>query len=176
MLGRVVNHEFARFLVVGTVCALVNLLSGWCYQRILEGTPYWVGASVTFGFFMGTLASYVLNKFVTFRVNDERTWPEIVRFALVSIVSNLIGGLLAEGLFQGLSLLPSVFEPARVASIAHILSIGMMVIPNYLAIKYIAFARAGFFGSRRRKVNKGDETADCEVIGFIQHSVAVRSI
>ena len=143
MLGLLMKHEFARFLVVGTICALVNLVGGLSYQWLLEGTPYWVGASVTFGFTLGTIASYVLNKYVTFQVTDEKTWPEFVRFILVSIVSNVLSGVVADSiLFPILAHVPWVSEQShRIASIAHVLTIGIMILPNYFMIKYIAFAR-----------------------------------
>jgi hypothetical protein len=69
---------------------------------------------------------------------------------LIGIVSIVLSTLVAHLVFQGLVAMPSLATSAgRTESIAHVLTIGLMAIFNYFAIKYIAFAKTRVFASRQ---------------------------
>jgi len=139
------KHEFARFLVVGTVAAMANLLSAWCYRQLLETTLFCFEASVAVGFSVGTVISFVLNKFFTFRANDGKTWIQAVRFGLMSIVSVVLSAAVAHLLFQVLHFLVVATgtpgDRGLVEAAAHVLTIGVMMVLNYLMMKHFAFRR-----------------------------------
>lgn len=142
VLGLVMRYEFVRFLLVGGFAALVNLLCAFCYRKVFQGTRYHFEVSVALGFSAGTVISFVLNKFITFRAKDGKTWCQLVRFLLVSMASIAVSTVVAHFVFQALMALSgNTNNSGRVESTAHIFTIGIMTLFNYLAIKHIAFPR-----------------------------------
>ena len=111
--------EFSRFLLVGGVAALANLLCAWCYRRLLEGTFCCFEISVALGFSLGTAISFVLNKYFTFRRHDGNTWVQLVEFILVSLLSIGLSTIVAHLLLQGMLLLPGGFADTRSPNRSH---------------------------------------------------------
>ena len=142
-LAWVMKFEFSRFLLAGGISALVNLVGAWCYRWLLEDTFFYFEISVALGFSLGTAISFVLNKYVTFRAHDANTSAQLAKFILVALVSIGLSTVVAHFLLQGMMLLPGgLADTQRLESIAHLLTVGVMTIFNYFAIKYVAFARA----------------------------------
>lgn len=140
----VMRYEFGRFLVVGAIAALGNLLSAWGYRILFDGAPFCFEASVALGFSVGTVMSFLLNKIFTFRAHDGKTWLQALRFLLVGMVSVVISTVVAHVIFMGCMVLPKIAgNTRRVESMAHLLTIGVMAIFNYFAIKHVAFAKSG---------------------------------
>jgi putative flippase GtrA len=71
--GLLMRYEFGRFLIIGTLAALANLLSAWCYRQLFQNTRYYFEASMALGFALGTVISFLLNKFITFQAKDGKT-------------------------------------------------------------------------------------------------------
>jgi putative flippase GtrA len=142
VFARLMKYEFGRFLVVGGTAAAANLASAWCYRRLFENTPCYFEVSVSLGFSLGTVISFVLNKFVTFRAHEGNTWVQLFRFLLISIVSIALSTLVAHLILQGLLVLFTVGDTRLVESVAHVLTVGIMTVFNFAAMKYIAFAKA----------------------------------
>jgi putative flippase GtrA len=135
------RYEFARFLVVGAIAALANLLSAWCYRWFLGGTSYHLEASVGLGAAVGTIISFVLNRSFTFRALEGRTWAQFIRFILVSVAYIVGSAFVARLIFQGLKLMPGVWEEQLLETAANVLTVGFMTIFNYFAIKHFAFLK-----------------------------------
>ena len=143
VLAWVMKHEFPRFLVSGGIAALANLLSAWCYRRLLEDTLFYFEISVALGFSVGTVISFVLNRFFTFRATAGKAWAQLLRFLLVAAASIALSTVVAHLLFRGMLLFPAGLAHTRlVESIAHVVTVGVMTVFNYFVIKYVAFARA----------------------------------
>jgi putative flippase GtrA len=143
VLAWVMKHEFLRFLVSGGIAALVNFLSAWCYRRLLKGTLLYFEISVALGYSVGTVISFVLNKFLTFRATTGRTWAQFLRFLLVAAASIGITMVVARLVLWGILLFQDgMADRQLVESIAHVVTIGVMTVFNYFVIKYVAFARA----------------------------------
>jgi putative flippase GtrA len=143
LFTRITRYEFGRFLVVGAVAALVNLLSAWGYRMLFNRTPFYFEASVALGFSAGTVVSFLLNKIFTFRANAGKTRKQALKFGLISIVSVAISTVVAHLIFMGCMILPKIAgNTHRVESIAHLLTIGVMAVFNYFAIKHVAFAKS----------------------------------
>lgn len=143
-LDFVMRYEFARFLAVGAVAALANLLSAWCYRLVLRNTASYFEVSVALGFSVGTVVSFLLNKFFTFRAYQGKTWAQALRFALIATVLVALSTAGAHLILQGLVALPGMAENMhRDESLAHIATIGAMTVFNYFVIKYVAFTKTG---------------------------------
>ncbi len=144
LLTLITRYEFGRFLVVGAIAALGNLLSAWGYRRLSNGARFSFEASVVLGFSVGTVVSFLLNKTFTFQAHEGKTWRQALRFVLVSIVSITISTVVAHVVFLGCITLPPLAANKHHAEImAHMLTIGVMAIFNYFTIKHVAFAKSG---------------------------------
>ena len=142
LAARFMHYEFSRFLVVGTTASLANLASAWVYRQACDGTWHYFEASVALGFSVGTVISFVLNKFVTFRATQGDTWPQFVRFMIISGISILLSIAVAHCLYVALSLLPwMAARPDIMESAAHVLTIGVIMVANYFMMKYFAFRK-----------------------------------
>jgi putative flippase GtrA len=107
---------------------------------LLHATPYSFEAGVAFGFSLGTVLSFLLNKFVTFRANAGNTWAQLGLFLSISAVSIALSTLVAHLLFRCLTACPSLADNLRWAeALAHALTIGVMVVVNYLMMRHIVF-------------------------------------
>ena len=140
----IVHYEFGRFLIVGTVAVLGNLLSAWGYRVLFDGAPLYFEASVALGFSVGTVVSFLLNKSFTFRAYDGKTWKQALRFVLIGMVLVAISTVVAHVIFMGCIVLPKIAgHTRRIEVMVHMLTIGVMGVFNYFALKYVAFAKAG---------------------------------
>jgi len=140
LLGLAWKYEFVRFLVAGGIAASANLAGAWCYRMLLHATPYYFEASVAFGFSLGTVLSFLLNKFVTFRAKAGNTWAQLGLFLVISVVSIAVSTLVAHLLFGCLTAFASLARNLRLTeALAHTLTIGVMIIVNYWMMRYIAF-------------------------------------
>jgi len=141
-LGLVMRYEFGRFLIVGAIAALGNLLSAWSYRILFDRAPFYFEASVALGFSVGTVASFLLNKSFTFQMNDGKTWGQALRFLLISMVSVAISTIVAHVILTSCMALPKIAGNIRHVELsAHILTIGVMAIFNYFALKLIVFRK-----------------------------------
>lgn len=141
MLRRLSNlffsRQFLRFLLVGGVSALVNFGSGHLLRTFLQVVP-----SVWIAYVIGTISSFFLNKFYTFRVHDEHMALQGGKFVVVGLTSSLIGSGVAWVAMQLLHLLwPAVLDEGSVGSIAHVAAIGVTTVYNFLAMKFFSFRR-----------------------------------
>jgi len=140
----IVRYEFGRFLIVGVVAALGNLLSAWGYRVLFDSTRFSFEASVALGFSVGTVVSFLLNKTFTFQAHDGKTWRQALRFGLIGMVSVALSTVVAHVIFLGCMVLPKIAGyTRRVEVMAHMVTIGFMAVFNYFAIKHVAFAKSG---------------------------------
>ena len=157
----VLQWEFARFLVTGATAAAVNLLSAWGYRALLFDTPWFFEASVAVGFTLGSVVSFYLNKYFTFHANDGNSWFQFARFALVAAVSVVVSTLVAHEAL-------SVLDVARTAwgfttpieSVAHVATVGIMTIFNYVGIKFVAFGRPAAWVGPKTSPAQCDHSAE----------------
>lgn len=85
-----------RFLLVGVVNTLVGAGIMFLLYN-LAGCSYWLSSAANY--IVGGVVSYFLNKYYTFK-NTERSWKQVLRFALNVAVC----WLLAYGIAKPLAL------------------------------------------------------------------------
>lgn len=76
--------KFWKFILVGIINTLVGnglqfVLYAVFHMDRVEPAGVWIASSI--GYFVGSVVSYFLNKFFTFK-NTEKGWKPIFRFAL----------------------------------------------------------------------------------------------
>jgi putative flippase GtrA len=124
-------------MVVGATCAAVNLGVGVLVRYAAPFGMEW--PSVAAGFFAGTVLSFVLNRRFTFRVHGGAVGPQAVRFALAALATIPLSAVVAEVLTWILRALPVVAASSlAAANLAHIGTIGLLFVFNYLAMKLFA--------------------------------------
>jgi putative flippase GtrA len=136
------SKQFLVFLMVGGTAALVNFLSGALVRVYWTSYSAYV-ASVTLGFVLGTLVSFVLNRRFTFRASDEAVTPQAFRFAVVALGAVVVSVAVASVVLWAWELAGRVaLARAGVESLGHVSAIGVSTVYNFLAMKFFAFRRA----------------------------------
>lgn len=151
IIGKVTNLFFTKelliFLGVGATAAFVNFTGGLLFRMVFQG-KYFFTVSIWFGYIMGSIVSFLLNKTVTFKAHDEKIINQIVKFTAVFICSVFIASAVANVvmiIYQRLGL--EIFTLDRMEDIARFISIGATTLFNYPAMKFFSF----------RKFNKGNK-------------------
>jgi len=89
---------FWKFVLVGIVNTLVGTAVMFAAYNVLH-LSYWISSASNY--VVGSIVSYFLNKYFTFQ-NKEKSWKQMVKFALNITVCYLVAGLpsrLCHGFF-----------------------------------------------------------------------------
>ena len=136
------SHQFLVFLLVGGTAAFVNFSAGALVRAYSSSYPAYV-ASITLGFVLGTLVSFVLNRTVTFRASAEAVAPQALRFVAVALGSVVISVVVASAVLWAWALAGRlVLTHAQVETVGHLGAIGVCTIYNFVAMKFFAFRSA----------------------------------
>jgi putative flippase GtrA len=138
---------------------LANLIVAWGYREALDGTWRYFDVSIVLGFSAGTVISFVLNKLVTFRATDGDTWPQFIRFMLVTGVYIVMSTIVANLLLAGLKHLPWTSDHKDLTeSFAHALTIIVMMMVSYFLMKHFAFRKTS---DASVAADSASDTAQC---------------
>ena len=126
------DPSMLRFLLVGVVNTLVGAGIMFLLYN-LAGCSYWLSSAANY--IVGGLVSYFLNKYYTFK-NTERSWKQVLRFALNVAVC----WLLAYGIAKPLALrLLAGFDEKRQTNAAMLAGLCLYTALNYLGQRFFAF-------------------------------------
>lgn len=135
------SKQFLVFLLVGGTAACVNFFSGALVRL------YWTSysaylASVTLGFVLGTIVSFILNRRFTFRASDEAVAPQALRFVVVALGAVLLSIAVASIVLWAWEFAGRVIVTrAQVETLGHLSAIGVSTVYNFVAMKFFAFRR-----------------------------------
>ena len=118
------DPSMLRFLLVGVVNTLVGAGIMFLLYN-LAGCSYWLSSAANY--IVGGVVSYFLNKYYTFK-NTERSWKQVLRFALNVAVC----WLLAYGIAKPLAL-------RLLANAAMLAGLCLYTALNYLGQRFFAF-------------------------------------
>ena len=130
------HAQFFKFLVVGGVAALLNILS-----RILFSifTKYTV--AVVLAFFVGLTTAFLLNKYYVFKKSVHQSWKtEYFYFFLVNILG-LAQTILISHLFVYI-IFPYMDFSFYPKTVAHIMGVVIPVFTSFIGHKYFSFKGA----------------------------------
>ena len=96
LVKRLYSASIIRFLMVGVLNSLVGAAIMFGAYNLLH-IPYW--PSTALNYFIGSIISFFLNKYFTFRTKGE-LWPQIWRFAVNVIVCYFIAYSVAQPLMK----------------------------------------------------------------------------
>lgn len=126
------DPSMLRFLLVGVVNTLVGAGIMFLLYN-LAGCSYWLSSAANY--IVGGLVSYFLNKYYTFK-NTERSWKQVLRFALNVAVC----WLLAYGIAKPLALrLLAGFDEKLQTNAAMLAGLCLYTALNYLGQRFFAF-------------------------------------
>ena len=126
------DPSMLRFLLVGVVNTLVGAGIMFLLYN-LAGCSYWLSSAANY--IVGGVVSYFLNKYYTFK-NTERSWKQVLRFALNVAVC----WLLAYGIAQPLALrLLAGFDEKLQTNAAMLAGLCLYTALNYLGQRFFAF-------------------------------------
>ena len=131
------DAKMLRFLIVGVVNTLFGTTLMFvlynCWLDAYGSTGYWISSAANY--FFGSILSYFLNKYFTFR-NHERGWRPILRFTLNITVCYLLA---YGGAKQLVLWLLSGAAPKLRDNVAMLVGMGLFVVLNYLGQRLFAF-------------------------------------
>lgn len=131
--------QFLKFLIAGSIAALVNFFSRFFFDVFLTYVT-----SVIFAYLLGSIVSFILNKYFIFKVNDEKTSIQLFKFSILAVGAILLASIVVYLLMELYRLFPvSIVSEKTTESLAHILSIGVTTIYNFLAMKFFSFRNLG---------------------------------
>ena len=126
------DPSMLRFLLVGVVNTLVGAGIMFLLYN-LAGCSYWLSSAANY--IVGGVVSYFLNKYYPFK-NTERSWRQVLRFALNVAVC----WLLAYGIAKPLALrLLAGFDEKLQTNAAMLAGLCLYTALNYLGQRFFAF-------------------------------------
>lgn len=132
LIKKFADKTFLRFVLVGIINTLFGTAIMFVFYNVF-GLSYWLSSASNY--FFGSILSYFLNKYYTFRYK-KRGWRVAARFVLNISVCYLIAYGLAKPLIAALlsSVKVSVQENA-----AMLCGMVLFVVLNYLGQRFFAF-------------------------------------
>jgi putative flippase GtrA len=133
--GRAERYQLARFLVMGGVAAVVNILSRIALNFIMS-----YEAAIVVAYVCGMTTAYVLNKLFVFAPTGRAVHYEYFRFTIVNVVALAQVWIVSVGLafyiFQGMGF------KWHAETVAHIVGVVIPTFASYLGHRYFSFAAA----------------------------------
>ena len=124
-MKKLMDPTMFKFLLVGVFNTLVGCGTMFLLYN-LEGCSYWLSSAANY--IVGGVVSFFLNKYFTFQ-NHERSWKQVIRFA----VNVAVCYLLAYGIAKPLTLHALAGQPVNIQENAAMLA-GMCL---YTALNYV---------------------------------------
>ena len=133
-IKNILDITFWKFVLVGIVNTLVGTAVMFAAYNVLH-LSYWISSASNY--VVGSIVSYFLNKYFTFQ-NKEKSWKQLVKFALNITVCYLVAYGLAKPLV-------SWFLHGQSKSVQDNLSMlvgmGAFVVFNYVGQRVIVFRK-----------------------------------
>ncbi len=135
MMKKFFDKTFLKFILVGIVNTVVGAsVMFLCYN--VAGFSYWSSSAANY--VVGSIVSYFLNKYYTFKVK-KRSWKYIIKFlANISVCY-----LLAYGIAKPLAArLLSDMTVNIQENVAMLVGMGLFIVLNYFGQRFFAFKDA----------------------------------
>ena len=134
MLKKFLDKTFWKFIIVGVINTLFGAAIMFSFYNLFH-LSYWFSSASNY--FFGSILSYFLNKYYTFRYK-ERSWGVIGRF----VINILICYLIAYGIAKPLAL--HLLSGANVSiqeNVAMLVGMVLFTLLNYLGQRFFAFKK-----------------------------------
>ena len=134
LLSKFLDKTFLRFIIVGVINTVFGSAIMFVFYNVFH-LSYWISSASNY--FFGSILSYFLNKYFTFR-RTERSAKYIVRFVINISVCYFAAYSVAKPLITQLLTSASVTAQENIAMLA-----GMVIftVLNYFGQKLFAFKK-----------------------------------
>lgn len=132
LLSKFLDKTFLRFIIVGVINTLFGTAIMFVFYNVF-GLSYWLSSASNY--FFGSILSYFLNKYFTFRYK-KRDWKVVWRFVLNISACYLIAYGAAKPLVRALLSGASATIQENVAMLC---GMCLFVALNYLGQRFFAF-------------------------------------
>lgn len=132
LLSKFLDKTFLRFIIVGVINTLFGTAIMFVFYNVF-GLSYWLSSASNY--FFGSILSYFLNKYFTFRYK-KRDWKVVGRFVLNISACYLIAYGVAKPLVRALLSGASATIQENVAMLC---GMCLFVALNYLGQRFFAF-------------------------------------
>lgn len=132
LLSKFLDKTFLRFIIVGVINTLFGTAIMFVFYNVF-GLSYWLSSASNY--FFGSILSYFLNKYFTFRYK-KRDWKVVGRFVLNISLCYLIAYGAAKPLVRALLSGASATIQENVAMLC---GMCLFVALNYLGQRFFAF-------------------------------------
>lgn len=126
------DKTLIKFIIVGVINTLFGTLVMFGFYNILH-LNYWISTGANYVF--GSILSYFLNKYFTFK-NNEKGWKPVFRFVINIAVCYTLAYGIAKPLVR---FLLSGFSKTVTENCAMILGMVIFVGLNYIGQRFFAF-------------------------------------
>ncbi len=134
LIKRFADKTFLRFVLVGIVNTIFGTAIMFVFYNVF-GLSYWLSSASNY--FFGSILSYFLNKYFTFRYK-KRDWKVVMRFVVNIGACYLIAYGIAKPLIAALM---SGFAVSIQENVAMVCGMGLFVVLNYLGQRFFAFKK-----------------------------------
>lgn len=126
--------EFLKFLAAGGVAALVNLATRYIVNRYM---PF--EAAVVVAYLAGFVTAYALSRMFVFQKSGRRRRVEILRFAIVNVVSLIVVWVVSVGLAR--VVFPALNFTWHAEDVSHLIGVLAPAVTSYFGHRFYTFAR-----------------------------------
>ncbi|MBP5800225.1 MAG: GtrA family protein [Prevotella sp.] len=123
-----------KFVMVGVVNTIVGTSIMFIFYNVFH-LGYWLSSASNY--FFGSIVSYLLNKYFTFRFH-EKGWYSLLRFTLNILTCYLIAYGIAKPIMKWLL---SGFSITIQENVSMMLGMCLFVVFNYLGQRFFAFKK-----------------------------------
>ena len=132
LIKKFADKTFLRFVLVGIINTAFGTAIMFVFYNVFS-LSYWLSSASNY--FFGSILSYFLNKYFTFRYK-KRDWKVVVRFVVNISACYLIAYGIAKPLIAALM---SGFAVSVQENVAMVCGMGLFVVLNYLGQRFFAF-------------------------------------
>jgi len=127
-----VDSSFIRFIIVGVINTLIGTSIMFIAYNVFEYS-YWVSSFLNY--FIGSLVSFFLNKFYTFK-KTEKSLREVVLFIVNIGICYFLAYFVAQ---KAIAFVLSAQSDVMIDNVAMIVGMCLFVVLNYIGQRLIVF-------------------------------------
>jgi putative flippase GtrA len=129
------RSQFARFVMVGGLAALANVVSRWAFNFAMPYVP-----SIVLAYGVGMATAFALNRRFVFAGATRPLHGQLLWFTAINVAA--LAQTLAVSLLLSRFLLPKLGWTFHPETIAHIVGVVVPVFTSYLGHRHLTFAGA----------------------------------
>ena len=129
---KLIDKTFIKFLIVGVTNTLFGTAIMFAFYNLLK-CNYWISSSANY--FFGSILSYFLNKYFTFK-STTKGWKPVLKFIINITVCYIVAYGMARPFVR---ILLSGFSTQIQDNGAMLMGMGLFVMLNYFGQRFFAF-------------------------------------